>query len=457
MRQIQILVPDDQRDTVTEVLDEEGVDYVRHRAWGNDEEQWLVEFPVPTDAIGYVLDQLAEAGVDENQYTVVTSVETAMTPQVEPLRERFASDFDPLTDDELRAKVLDLSRDTRSFLAMVFLSAVIATAGLLVESSAVIVGSMVIAPIVGPVLTAAVGATTGDREMLLHSIWLQGAGLAVAMLGAWAFSVGLQFSGFVPGTLDVTSIDTIVLRFAPGILTVTVGLAAGAAGAYGLATKGPTSLIGVMIAAALIPAAATVGIAAAWTEPRIAVGSLLLLVLTMVLINLGAFGVLWTFGYRPGERGWLVGSGPSGQQFAVVVTALALLAVVAGTGLASYQQIDFERTINEEVETILDDPEYESVELVAVRIQYGGPGSFGSPETITLTVSRTAGGEPPQIAGEIDRRITSATGHDVQIRVRFVEYQRSDDAEPSRAVDYREPNSYPMQDPLNPGYRTANR
>lgn len=107
VRQIQILVPEDQREDVTDLLDDEGIDYVRQRVWANDDDkQWLVEFPVPTDAIGYVFDRLDETGVEQDQYTVVTSVETAMTPNTESLRERFASDFDPLTDPELRRKPL---------------------------------------------------------------------------------------------------------------------------------------------------------------------------------------------------------------------------------------------------------------------------------------------------------------------------------------------------------------
>lgn len=434
MRQVQILVPADRRETVADILDEEGIDYVRQTAWHDGEEQWIVSFPIPNDAIGYVLDRLEDADIEGGRYTVVTSVEAAMTPQAESLRERFASDFEPLTDHELRSKAFDLSQDPRSFLALIFLSAVIATAGLIVESPAIVVGSMVIAPIVGPVLTAAVGATTGDREMVLNSIWLQGAGLTVAMLGAGVFSLVIQLGGFVPGTLDVTSIDLIALRIAPGALTVAVGVASGVAGAYGLATKGPTSLIGVMIAAALIPAAAATGIAAAWNEPRIAVGALLLLVLTMILINVGAAGTLWSFGYRPENRGWLVEAGPSKQQLALALTALALLGVVLFTGVASYQQLGVERTINEEVDTFFDDPEYDSLEPVAVRIQYAGFGSFASPETVTLTVGRTANGDPPQIAGEIDRRIEAATGSDVQVRLQFIEYQRSDDAEPSRSI-----------------------
>lgn len=146
VRQIEVAVPEEERESVVDVLEEEDVDYVRQRAWVGDEERWLLTFPVPTDAVGYVLGRLEDAGVDVDRYTVVSNLETAMTPRTDPLLRRFADDFDPLSTPELRSKARDMSRDLTSFLAMIALAAVIATAGLLAESFAVVVGSMVIAP-----------------------------------------------------------------------------------------------------------------------------------------------------------------------------------------------------------------------------------------------------------------------------------------------------------------------
>jgi uncharacterized hydrophobic protein (TIGR00271 family) len=214
----------------------------------------------------------------------------------EQLLDRFAGDFDPLTQPELRSKARDLSRDPRSFLAMTLLSAVIAVAGLLAGSPAIVVGSMVIAPPVGPVLTTAVGAVTGDRRMVFESIWLRGGGIAVAALGAAIVSYLLQGSGFCPSTLDVMSIDLIVLRTGPNMVSVLVGVASGIATVFGLTTKGPTAVIGVMITAALVPAAAVTGIATAWGDYDVVVGSLVLLLVTLVVITVSATVSLQFFG-----------------------------------------------------------------------------------------------------------------------------------------------------------------
>lgn len=416
MRQIQLLVSDDRYPTVADLLDREGIDYVRHRAWMDEREGWLVTFPLPTDAIGYVFDQLEKVGIEDDQYTVIASVETAYTPGIESLRERFAEDFDPLTTMELQSKARDMSQDMRSFLAMIFLSAIIATAGLLMESPAVVVGSMVIAPIVGPVLTTAVGITTGQTRMVLDSSWYQAAGLAVAIAGAWIFGIVLRVGGFVPSALDITSIDLIAVRIAPGALTVAIGLAAGAAAAYGLATKGPTSLIGVMIAAALIPAAATVGLAAAWGHPRIAMGSLLLVVLTLILINLAAISVLWRFGYGTGNRMATL-SITRPIQVAVVIVLVVIIAITAG---AAYDQTVHERDINREAESTL--AAYDHIELVSVQPEYRGVG-FAEPETVTIHVSMAGEAGRDEAVNDLDRRITETIDDDLTVRVRVIEYQ----------------------------------
>ena len=431
MRQLQVLVDEEMRDDVAALLDDEGVDYIQQEAWTDGDRQWLFSTPVPDDAVGYFLARLSEAGVDPDQYTVIGSLDSAMTPSGERLRNRFASDFDPLTQPELLSKATDMSQDPTSFLSMIFLSAVIAAAGLLMGSPAVVVGSMVIAPIVGPVLTATVGGAVGDRKMLLDSLRLQALGLIVAVAGAALFSALLAVGGFLPETLAITSLDLISVRLSPGVLSVAIGFAAGAAAAFGLTTKGPTSLIGVMIAAALIPAAATGGIAIVWSEPRVAVGSFLLLVVTVVLINLGAFGVLVAMGYRPDESGWLFASASRRQKAVVVSTAVALLLVVGVVGTGTVAQVAFDREISDEVNALATSPDYRSLDPVTIRTEYTGELLFPQPETVTVRFVYSGSGQPPDVVEPLEGRIRNATGERVTVRTVYTEYNSSAVAAPN--------------------------
>ncbi|ADJ16049.1 DUF389 domain-containing protein [Halalkalicoccus jeotgali] len=421
MRQVRILVDEDDRETIVDVLEDKDVDYVisGENATGDSV---LIEFPLPTDAVGDVLGSLDEAGY-EDTYTVISQVESARTPNAETLMERYAGDFDPLTTRELRSKASDMSNDTKSFLALMLLSAWIATAGLLSDSPAIVVGAMVIAPIVGPALTASVGGVVGDREMLAASIRLQAMGLVAAIAGATALAAVIRWGMFAQPDLALGSIELIGVRTAPTLLALIAGTAAGAAAAFGLTTKGPMSLIGVMIAAALIPTAAATGIAIAWRDPVIAAGTALLLVITLVAINLAGAVVLFGLGYRP-DRSLLGGSWRSAK----TLLAIALLVSVIGlTGVATAEQISHERTVNQVVHAELT--EHENVTAVAVRNEYGDLSALTGPETVTVVASYTGGGDPPSdLAADIEERLDERSDRPASVRVRFQEYQTAQDS-----------------------------
>lgn len=425
MRLIRILVEEEDRDAVTATLDERDIDYV-FAGQGTGEGTVLLECPVPTDAVGEVLSALEEAGHDPESYTVIGSVESASTPNMDLLMDRYAEDFDPLSQRELRSKARDMSNDPTSFYAMMLLSAIIATAGLLTDSPAVVVGSMVIAPIVGPALTASVGVVAGDRRMIFDSVRLQALGLAAAIAGATAFALFVRFAGFAAPAIDITSIELISVRLAPTFLALVVGVAAGAAAAFGLVTKGPTSLIGVMIAAALVPAAAASGIAVAWNEPRVAVGTAALLVVTIIAINLAALAVLGLVGYRPPDRGWLW-EFPSRRAAAIaLVAALLLSGVVLAASAATAQQVTYERSVNVAVDDALDDPEYEALDPVATRNEYGDLSPFTYPPTVTVVISKVDEESYPDLAATLEERIAEETGRDVTVRVRFLDYKTAE-------------------------------
>jgi uncharacterized membrane protein len=219
------------------------------------------------------------------------------------------------------------------------------------------------------------------------------------------------------------------------MLTVVVGLAAGSASAFALTTKGPTALIGVMIAAALIPAAATVGIATVWGFPVIAVGSLVLLIISVAGINLAAFATFWYLDYRPNGFDRSLWNFEGTRQAAVVaLSVLAILVFVGGAAVATYQQVTYERTVNREVSAVLDDRVYQNLTYVQTNTQYGFTGDFFEPETVTITVSRTSDREYPRLVNRLQRRISTATGQNPVVRVHFVDYETAATSEQSRGT-----------------------
>jgi uncharacterized hydrophobic protein (TIGR00271 family) len=148
-----------------------------------------------------------------------------------------------------------------TYYVMTVLSAIVTTSGLLLDSAAIVIGAMVIAPQLGAAITASIGTVLNDRTVVVSGFRSFVGGLLVAVIGAIVFSWFIRTMHFLPPALDVETVAQIDSRTSPGILSVVIGICAGAAGAFGLATAVPLSIVGVMVAAAVIPPAAAVGIA----------------------------------------------------------------------------------------------------------------------------------------------------------------------------------------------------
>ena len=203
--------------------------------------------------------------------------------------------------------------------------------------------------------------------------------------------------------------------------------AAGAAGAYGLATKGSVTIVGVMIAAALIPTAAVTGIGAAWVQPAVAVGALVLLVITIVAVNVGATLMLAYLGYRPDDVDEsMLARSPRRRALVLAGTAVLVAAIVGTVAVGSYQHAAFEQSVNDETTAVLSDSPYDDLGITSVSTEYTAVGPVGDPSTVTVVLSRTDGASYPELPTALDRQISERTGENVTVQVRYIEYDQSE-------------------------------
>ncbi|WP_178917570.1 DUF389 domain-containing protein [Natronomonas gomsonensis] len=403
------------------MLDDEEIDYLRFErvdTGTGSTDELLVEFPLPDQAVEYVRDRLDETGVT-GRYLVTVRAESAQTERFAALEDRFITgteEGDSISPEELRTTALSLHPDPMAYYAMTVISALVAVSGLLLDSAALVVGAMVIAPQVGSALTASVGAVMHDWSMLKRGVRAQFVSLSLAIVGSAVFGVVLQSIGSVSPVVHLETIAEVGERTSPGVLTLAVGIVAGSAGAVGLATALPVSLVGVMIAAALIPAAATVGIGLAWNAPSIAIGALVLLIANLVAVNASGYLTLRAFGYQSEDD----------TDFSAIrkaVVAIGLVALVVLTGATFTLQASFENEVNEAVNEALDEEEYEDLELVRTRTDFlFVPGS--EPPGITVVVGRPADQSHPMLAETLGETISETTERDVAVRVEFVERQQ---------------------------------
>ena len=426
MRLLQLSVPREQRDAVLGVLDEYELTCAVGEGDGANDGHDLVSVVVPADAVEHVLDDLKAAGYDKTTYTVSVATEFADLENIDEVQNEWAKTPNQVSPATLRSKAKDMRLNTRSYLWMMVLSAVVAVSGILIASPAVVVGSMVIAPIVSPMLTASIGAVRDDREMLVDSVHQQMLGLGVAMMAAVAFSYLAKEFFAVPTALDITSMTLVSGRVAPSLLSLVIGFASGAAGAYGLATKGSVTIVGVMIAAALIPTAAVTGIGVAWGQAVVAVGSLVLLVITIVVVNVGGYLMLRYLGYRPDEVDEGLFEVPTGREALVLAGTTLLVAALVGTvAVGSYQQVAFERSVNDATTEVLQQDEYADLGITEVSSDYTPVGPFGDPSLVTVVLSRTTDESYPNLPDTLDSRITQQTGENVTVQVQYLDFERS--------------------------------
>lgn len=207
-----------------------------------------------------------------------------------------------------------------NFFVLIAASAVIATLGLLLNSVAVIIGAMLVAPLMSPFISMAMGIVTGDVQTM------RSAGTSIfqgTLLSIFIAIISTLISPLAEATPEILA------RTQPNLLDLLIALVSGVAGAYAIARKEvEAALPGVAIAAALMPPLCTIGIGVALGNPGMAGGALLLYLTNLVAIVFASAIVLLLLGMRPPQRAdrqrWLR------QGLAISLISLAVVSIPLG-------------------------------------------------------------------------------------------------------------------------------
>ena len=183
----------------------------------------------------------------------------------------------------LYAKILYEGPDTRRrlarFLILMTFAAVIASMGVVTDSTAVVIGAMLIAPLMTPLMGTAISLIMGWPGRLRRSALVAGGGIVLAI------TVGVVIGLVAPTEIDTLANTQITARSNPTMLDLITALAAGAAGAYGLSRPDVSdALPGVAIAISLVPPLTVVGIAYSQGDVGSGNGALLLFTTNMLAI-----------------------------------------------------------------------------------------------------------------------------------------------------------------------------
>jgi uncharacterized hydrophobic protein (TIGR00271 family) len=295
----------------------------------------------------------------------------------------------------------DTPRRVFNFFMLLGLATVIATYGLISSSTATIIGAMIVAPLMGPIMATTAAVVLGSTQRALRALALTLAGIVFVILFSMLLTV------IVPDfVVSFTQNAELVSRINPGLLALLTALGSGAAGAF-ITSRAEIadSIGGVAIAISLVPPLCVVGIGLEQGNTDAAMGALVLF-LTNYLAILFAGGI--TF--------WLLGmwrSAPNREQKRVRQMGLALF--IAGIvlisiplALTSSQAIIYTLETGYATENVREWLEGSSYRLLSVSV---------TDQRTTVTVEGGGGLRP---ARELANRLAETLGRPVQVTIRTV-------------------------------------
>ena len=336
-RLIEITVPDSETARVRAMLEPMGIT----RLTEHPNENGLTSFTIVTEVskVESILDTLrAWTGRAEGVFAHVLAVE-AVVPSAREEQEKEkeeAEETEEESDEKEKKSPARIARQelhdtleaeaalTRNYLLFTAFSTVVVAIGLVRDNPAVVIGGMVIAPLLGPNMALALATTLADKPLALRSLRTNIAGVALAAAISALFGLFLNPDQSV---VEVTSRTTIDLS------DTLLALAAGAAGALAFTTGAAGSIVGVMVAVALLPPLVVAVLLAVNGRMDEASRAFLLLASNVVCVNLAGVAVFLYKGLRP--RLWWEAERSRKMAYRAMWVWVILLVVLSGLILLS--------------------------------------------------------------------------------------------------------------------------
>jgi len=289
------------------------------------------------------------------------------------------------------------------FAVFMALAAAIATFGIATDSTAVVIGAMLIAPLMAPILGVSAGLINGRLRSAMWSGLIAAGGVLGVVALSWLLST------VVPNLQTVIANSQVTSRTAPNLLDLIIAIAAGTAGAYGVSrVEVSDTLPGVAVSIALVPPLAVIGLTLHAGDLNQAAGAALLFLTNLFSIVLMAGLVFLLVGYGEWDRLYQR-KDRIRTSFAIVALGAVLIAIpLALTGQTILGTASDLRNATEAVDDWLgEDSVYRVIELDVdgdtVNVQLIGPGT-----------------PPPPPSGDLSAKLADEVGRPMTSRVAWI-------------------------------------
>jgi uncharacterized hydrophobic protein (TIGR00341 family) len=298
LQMIEIYVPNKDADTFKEKAEEFKVINV-WRTRTNDQIS-LFKVLVEKQYTEDILDFLeTEHAFSEELHAFLYDISTYL-PRIDEETEDQAEEEEEEKDDsveitrasrhELYNVVESASHFSVNYRWMLVLSSLVAAAGLINDSAAVVIGAMVIAPLIGPFTALSFAALLGDLKLMRRSLLTSTLGVLIPLVIAIGF--GVIFGAPLSSTEFLSRTEV-------SIMDIIIALAAGSAGALSFVKRVSEALVGVMVSVALLPPTVVLGMIIGAGEWGMVMTPLLLVLVNIHAILLSAILVFWLTGIKP--------------------------------------------------------------------------------------------------------------------------------------------------------------
>ncbi len=287
------------------------------------------------------------------------------------------------------------------FAVLLFLSTVIAAYGVLGDSTATVIGAMIIAPLMTPIMATAAGLVMGDMRRAGRSFSTVVLGVAGVIFTAWVIG------SFLSTTVVSYSTNTqIVGRVSPSLTDLAVALASGAAGAFAMSRADVAdTLPGVAISIALVPPLCVVGIGLSGGEWVVAWGAMLLFLTNFLSILLAGGGVLALLGLSAASTKKLTGTARRKAFIYIGIGTLLVSLPLAATSIQVATESLAELQTRQFAQRWLDQTGFE-----LIRVDAGD-------QEIEVTITGSGELPPPADLGE---SLQSALSPTVKLKIKLV-------------------------------------
>jgi uncharacterized hydrophobic protein (TIGR00271 family) len=255
----------------------------------------LVSCDVAKEGGSGIMSELRRLGLDERGSISVETVDASVS-RVAEAAERASPGVpsDAIVWEEVEGRISESATLSVSFILFMTLATMIAAIGVMSDSIVLVIGAMVVGPEYGPLAGICVALVEGRPWLAAVSARALAVGFPAAIVAAGALTLLLAWTGVAPDSLHSSDDSLILFISNPNWYSAIVAALAGIAGMLALVSAKSGALVGVLISVATIPAAANVGVAAAyrnWGEAGGAASQLAINVTAILVTGLVVLGV----------------------------------------------------------------------------------------------------------------------------------------------------------------------